>query len=267
MYAYRYVDSAERKPVINEYSVLDKMIREYFDSTRNIKRFPEESIKASTYYMWSPGMPLMKYRERAFKKDTAVPELKKWASMGPFYKKYGIYIIKRYPWHFIKYFIWPNAGKYYAPPVEFLQIYNSGKDSVSQVAKTWFDYNSSKVWNRSKDPEVTILNFYPILSGIINVIMLFGLLFFSMLNGFNKYNNLRSAIILGGVLWLINAAFTITASSAALRFQSFPIIISTTFSLIVIDWIRIKAMEERASKDLSKENEPKVASIIPSIKV
>lgn len=267
MYAYRYIASAERKPVPQKYVELDKMIRQYFDSTRNLKKYPYEAVKASTYYMWSPGMPLMKYREKVFKKDTTAGDLKTWASMGPFYKEYGLYIIKRYPWQFAKYFIWPNSHKYYAPPVEFLQVYNGGKDSVPQLARTWFGYKNGKLWTRTKDPEVTVLNYYPILSGIINIVMLFGLIFYSLLNGFNRNNYLRSAIILGGTVWLLNAAFTISASSAALRFQSFPILISTIFSFLIIDWIRVMAISNIPIEKLAEENNALPAIVLPTVEL
>ncbi|OQP66626.1 hypothetical protein [Niastella populi] len=239
MYAYRYVDSAERKPVAKKYQVLDNMIREYFDSTRDVKKHPTEAVLAGTYYMWSFGMPLYKYREKIFKKDTTAGELKKWASMGPYFKSYGLYIIRKYPSYFVRYFLWPNASKYYAPPVEFLAAFNSGRDSVVPLAKDWFGYKSLKISTRTKanNHEIHILDFYPILSGVINVVMIMALLSFYVLNGFSKNNQIRQAIFLGGSIWLINAGFTIFASSAALRFQSFPILLTTTFTLILIDWI------------------------------
>jgi hypothetical protein len=236
MYAYRYVDSADRKPVPKKFQVLDNMIREFFDSTRDTKKHPTEAAMASTFYMWSPGMPLFKYRNKIFAKDSTAKELKKWASMGPFYGEYGLLIIKKYPWHYLRYFTWPNANKYYAPPVEFMQNFNSGKSWVPAVAKNWFGYKSTKLKTRTKNLEVHVLDFYPILSGIINVVMLLGLLSFASLKGFTEKNPLRYAIMLGGSIWLLNAGFTIGASSAALRFQSFPIILTTTFTVILIDW-------------------------------
>lgn len=237
MYAYRYVDSANRKPVISKFQKLDKMIREYFDSTRDVKRFPTEAVLAGTFYMWSPGMPLFKYRETIFKNDSSAKELKKWASMGPFFKSYGLYMIRKYPRHFARYFIWPNANKYYSPPIEFLNSFNSGYDSVDVIAQNWFGYKSRKIYTRTDNPEIHILDFYPILSGVINVVMLLSVLSFTLLGGFNKANSIRKCICLGAVVWIINAGFTIFASSAALRFQSFPILLTTTFAIILVDWI------------------------------
>ncbi|WP_431213600.1 hypothetical protein ACQ86N_01390 [Puia sp. P3] len=238
MYAYRYVDSADRSPVPKRFRNLDNMIRTYFDNTRDTAKYPIEKIMASTFYMWSPRLPLYQYRETvAFKGDTISSELKKWASMGPIYKDYGLYIIWKYPKHYARYFLWPNSQKYYAPPVEFLESYNSDRDSVAPIAQAWFHYKTGAVNTRTRGKKITMLNFYPILSGVINVVMLFALLSFAMLGGFNKDTKFRKGVFLAGMLWLLNAGFTIFASSAALRFQVFPILLSMTFMSLLIDWL------------------------------
>lgn len=238
MYAYRYVDSADRKPVPQKYQALDNMIRNFYDRTRNVSYYPSEQAQASTFYMWSAGMPLMQYRDSIFKtKDSNAVELKKWASMGPFYKEYGMYIIKKYPTYFASYFLWPNTTKYYAPPIEFLESYNTRRRIVTDQAKAWFGYQTKFVKTRMKNPDTWVLDFYPILSGIINFLMFFGLLYYLILKGWQSSSSFNKTIIIGGSLWLLNAVFTISASSAALRFQSFPIILTTTFSLLFIDWM------------------------------
>jgi hypothetical protein len=251
MYAYRYVDSAARKPVPVRFKALDNMIREYFDSSRDVKTHPVEALQASTVYMWSPGLPLYAYRDRLFKKDTTAGELRKWASMGPLYKAYGLYIIMHYPMKYARYFLWPNAMKYYAPPVEFLEIYNSGYDEVSPRAQQWFGYKSTKVRTRTKDLRIHMLDFYPITSGIINVIMLCGLVCFAMLRGFGMNILFRQGILLGGSIWLLNAGFTIFASSAALRFQAFPLILTTIFTFSIIDYLWKIGRNEQAQAKLA----------------
>ncbi len=237
MYTYRYVDSAHRKPVPEKFRKLDKSIRSYFDSTRDTKKFPIEAAMASTIYMWSPGFPLYNYRDSLFKRDSISGELKKWASMGPFYKEYGLYIIKQYPFQFARYFLWPNANHFYAPPVEFLESYNSGQDSVAFNAATWFKYTSLRVTTRTKDKTITILNFYTILPGVINMVILFALISFTMLGGWRQNTPLRKGVLLGASVWLLNAGFTILASPAALRFQAFPILLTTIYSALLVDWI------------------------------
>ncbi len=256
MYSYRYVDSADRKPVLAKYKLLDSMIRNYYDNTRDTKKYYTESIKASTFYMWSKGMPLFKYRDNiVFKGDTISGELKKWASMGPFYKEYGIYIIKKYPGHFFKNFILPNAEKYFSPPVEFLYFYNNNKKTITKDAAKWFNYKSIDVYTKFKDPKTVMLNYFPILSGIINVIMLFGLVIFVILKGFKTTGKFKFFILLSSAFWIINALFTIVASPAALRFQSFPIIITTVSSLLLLDLIiQIAFTKTNTNKSVNEIN-------------
>ena len=238
MYAYRYVDSADRKPVLAKYFALDSTIRRFYDRTRNLAMNPSEKEMASTFYMWSKGLPLMDFRDSLFKiRGKVKSDFKEWSCMGPLYKDYGIYIIRQYPLYFLKYFAWPNSRKYFAPPVEFLQTYNSGYSTVSNHAMKWFGYNSLNVNTRMKNPKTWVLEIFPILSGIVNVMMLFGLLYYCLLKGWQSSGSFNKAIIMAAALWLMNAAFTILASSAALRFQSFPVILSTIFALLLVDWM------------------------------
>ncbi len=238
MYAYRYVDSSKRVQVPKKYKELDKMIRNYFDTSRDLKKHPVESLQASTVYMWDSRIsPLYKYSELVFKKDSVASVLKKWASMGPLYKEYGFYIIKHYPKYFLKYFIWPNSKKYYSPPVEFLASYNSNRDSTTSLGKTWFNYRSTKLTTRTKDNKVSLLDYYPILAGITNIVLFFLLIFFMMLKAKNASVEFQKSVFLAASVWFINAGFTIFASSAALRFQAFPIILSFVLTLQLIDWL------------------------------
>jgi len=240
MYAYRSVDSAYRQPVSQKYQALDNMIRRFYDKTKHhLSMYPSEKEQASTFYMWSPNMPLMQYRDSIFKvaKDTTASELKKWSSMGPFYKEYGIYIIRKYPLYFLANFVWPNSRKYYAPPVEFLESYNSSKTWVTHRTEKWFGYTSLTVKTRMKDSNTWVLDFYPFLTGIVNIVMLIGLLYYILLKGWQTNLIFNKAVIMGGAVWLLNAGFTIFASSAALRFQSFPILLTTTFVMLLVDWM------------------------------
>jgi hypothetical protein len=245
MYAYRYVDNTQRKPVPIKFRELDNMIRAYFDSSRDLKKHPDEALQASTIYMWTYSMPLHRYKFDKFKNDTTASEIKRWASMGRFYKAYGSYIIKQYPVKYARYFLWPNFLKYYAPPVEFLEFYNSNHDYVLPIAQQWFGYKSNKVFPRTRNFHVGMLDFYPIAAGVCNVVMLCGLVCFFLLRGFKTDTIFRRGVILAGAIWLLNAGFTILASSAALRFQSFPILLAITFALLLMDWVwRTGAMEE-----------------------
>jgi hypothetical protein len=262
MYAYRYVSPSDREPVPEKFQTIDKMVREFFDSTRDVNRFPSEKEMASTYYMWTKNMPLIKYKNIIYKNDTINPDMKSWAAIAPFYKQYGLYIIAKHPVHFLKYFIWPNSQKYYAPPTEFLGVYNSGKDSIAKVAENWFAYKTRKIITRTESNEIKILEALPVLSGIINAAMFLLLIFYLVLKGWQFNIPFNKTILMGITFWLANAGFTILASSAALRFQSFPLMLTTTFSILLVDWMvglmKIMNAKEK-NKNVNERLSPEIA--------
>lgn len=253
MYTYRYVDSADRKPVPERFRSLDNMIRAYFDSTRDTRKFPIEEIKANTFYMWSQHLPLFVYREQVLKKDSNASELKKWASMGPLYKDYGSYIIRQYPLEFIQHFVWPNTIKYYAPPAEFMEFYNMRYDSVPESAQTWFRYKGRHINTRLADKKAYILDIYPILTGMMNLVLLCCLVCFVLLQGFSIKTAFSKTLLLITIIWILNALFTIVSSPAAIRLQAFPILLETTTALILVDWMWTFAKNAEVAKTIKKD--------------
>jgi protoporphyrinogen oxidase len=237
MYAYRYVDSLNLKPVPQKFQNLDRLVRTYFDTTRDLRKNPQEMLVASTVYMWAPNSPLQKYMNLQFKKDSSSGPLKKWATVAPLYADYGNWLIRAYPEYFLKHYLWPNAMKYYAPPVEFLDTYNMGADSVSQLAKLWFHYKTVKVRTLFKDFNVSALDFYPVLVGISNVVFLLSFLFYIVLNGIRRHTVFSGILYLAASLWVLNFAFSVFASPIALRFQIFPVLIFLSVALLLLEHI------------------------------
>lgn len=252
MYAYRYVDSKEHEPVTKRFQSLDKNIRAYFDTTRDTNKYPIEKLQANTWYMWDKKLPLYQHLNSQFRGDSNATAFKKWASMGPLYKEYGLYIIMKYPFHYLKYFIWPNANKYFAPPVEFLSVYNFGRPYVSNLAVKWFRYKNQTVFTRTKYININILDFFPILSGSLNIVLICCLVGFFILNGWKHNQSFGKVVLLGTSLWFFNALFTITASSAALRFQCFPVMFTIILTFLLIDWIANLASNKSILKEPEK---------------
>jgi hypothetical protein len=232
MCIYGKIDRGSLGPVPLKFRTLDNMIRKFYDNNQ----VPIDD--ASTVYMWEPKYPLMQYSDNLFiVKDSAATEFKKWASMGPLYSSYGLYIIKKYPIHFLRYFVWANSLKYLAPPVEYLGYYNWGQPTVLEYATNWFGYKNNLVKTRTKSGKASSLQYYPFLVSIANLIMLLMLLSYILLKGWQYNTPFNKIIFLAGFAWVLNAGFTILSASAALRFLAFPALLSATFSLLLIDWM------------------------------
>jgi hypothetical protein len=209
------------------------MVRTFYDSN------PELQLGENhTAYMWKPEFPLMRYRDSLFKTtDTAEIRLKTWASMGPLYSSYGIYLTKKYTLHFLRYYIGPNCWRYIAPPVAFLENYNGGLPTVRESAVKWFGYTNNQVKTSMNNGKVSILQFYPFLVCITNLLMLLGVLSYLLLKGWQYNTTFNKSIFLAGFAWIVNAVFSIFASPVSLRFQAFPALLGAIFSLLLIDWM------------------------------
>ncbi|HEY8897010.1 MAG TPA: hypothetical protein VIM79_19440, partial [Niastella sp.] len=157
--------------------------------------------------------------------------------MGPLYSSYGLYLIKRYPIQFLRHFVWPNSLRYFGPPVTYLGYYNWNKRTVPESVVRWFGYKNNQVKTRMKSSKAWSLQPYPFLLALTNLLMLLGLLSYVLLKGWQYNTTFNKCILMAGFVWLANAGFTIFASSAELRFQAFPAMLSFTFSLLLIDWM------------------------------
>jgi len=241
LYAYRFVDSADAKPIPARFIGVDQLVRGYFDSTAKRKDVNSPEWKVSTVYMWDPISPLQRYKESLFKKDSTAGDVKKWATVAPLYKDYGTYLIKTYPGLFVSKYLIPNAVRYYAPPVEFLGEYSTGVDTVHAYAQMWFGYKSNKLRTYYKDYKVYTLDFYPVLVGSINIVFLMGLVCFYVLKGYRQHPSYNRIFFIGFSLWLTNFSFSILASPIALRFQLFPLLVFMGFSFILVEYLATAA--------------------------
>lgn len=238
MYAYRFVDSSHRGTAPARLQGIDNTVRHYFDTSRDIKTHPAEMLIASTVYMWDPRSPLNSYMQRDHRKDlTPIDGFKRWASMAPLYTDYGAYLIRQYPGAFIKYYLWPNALKYYAPPGEFLEQYNMGRDTIAPIARGWFNYSTNKVHTAFKDLKVNTLDFLPVLSGVMNVLFFFGFFAWCLLIGLKRTSTLSGILLLVMILWVINFGFSVFSSPITLRYQLFGILVFSSFALLLVDRI------------------------------
>jgi hypothetical protein len=112
-----------------------------------------------------------------------------------------------------------------------------GRDTVAPIAQIWFGYSSKYVKCKFKDFEINILNFIPILSGILNVVFLFCTISIFFLGGSFKNKTAKLSSILSLVFWVSNISFSVFSSAVTLRYQLFGILIISSFALITLDML------------------------------
>jgi hypothetical protein len=130
-------------------------------------------------------------------------------------------------------------------------------DSVNETAKVWFDYKSNKIKCYFKDFNISILNFYPVLTGTMNVIFVLSTISFIFLRGYRENLQLKRGLILVATLWATNFGFSVFASPIALRFQLFPILVSLSFAFLLVDYL-VKAARGSMEDDLVGISRPDI---------
>jgi hypothetical protein len=179
--------------------------------------------------------------------------------MGPFYKDYGSYIIKTYPNAYLSYFIAPNIIKYFKPPGEYLEAYNAESDRVLPIAQEWFHYKSTTVKVRLDTMKITLLEFYPILAGVMNIVFICSLICILILKEVWDIFEFHKAVLWVGLFWILNVLFSILSTAGALRFLAFSIILTSTFAVFQLDWLIKKAnstipKNEKATAETTESN-------------
>jgi len=233
LYMYEHIPASQRGPIPVKYVKLETMVRQHMDTLRKVKLSHDDSVN-TYFYLWSARAPLVQYMEREWKKDSTTPYFKRWASEGSLYFDYASYLIRRYPWTFVKSFVIPNTLKLVMPPTEFLGVYNMGRDSVSGLAKAWFQYKSLKVANQhGKDQPIALTAWYPIFSVLVNLLLLIHLIGLFAFGGLKNHQlPLPRLLALAVAFWVLNAGFSIFASPIVLRYQIFPLLIAFTIALL-----------------------------------
>lgn len=241
IYAYRYApDSPYYKPP-NRFIRLDNSIRTYFDSTRDHKKHPEETIEAYHDYMWKENSPLSIYWKMEFIKGKHTSPQKAFAQAGPLFNDYGIWIIKHYPKEFFQHVILPNSIRWFTPPIEFLQYYNSGLQTVPDQVQHWFMYKKNTIRTninlKNQLIIASIQNFYSIWASLMNILFAGNLFILLIFYYWRLDSSTKKSLIITTLLWISNYGFSTFASPIALRYQMFPILVITYFTFLFIDII------------------------------
>ncbi len=237
LYMYEHLPVDQRPAVPARFAKLDSMVRQHMDTLTKVKLTAEDS--ATTYfYLWNPKGPLIQYLVRDYKKDSTTPYFKRWSKEGDLYRDYALFLMKKFPAAYARYFMLPNARKYVAPPQEFLGTYNMNADSVGAIAKDWFNYKSQKVQDHKKEPKIMLVVWYPIFSAVTQIILLMGVFSLLLLNAVKwKEYGLPQVLILVLLFWAANCTFSVFASPIVLRYQAFPILIFFAISTLLIERI------------------------------
>jgi hypothetical protein len=227
------LDSIENVP--EQFKPLHRMVFQYINLLHRTPHY--RWVESAPYYLWRSESPLWQYAHQQGIKDSISSTFARWTRMAPLYNAYANYLIRQRIDIYIKYHILSNTYMYFKPFPEFLGLYNFGEKHIHPEGADWFNISTS-VFKPKDDFEIRIIKYIPTLNGVLSVVLILAFCCYILMGGI-KYTILTSKKILCCTLLILicNAGFNILAAPIMLRYQTFPFIVTSVFSVLLIEYI------------------------------
>jgi hypothetical protein len=240
LYMYGHIYHKESESLKGELGMLDSTVRRYFDSVHRVESLLEYDVREpGFYYSGDVRSPLMIYMYKKYGPDTVFQDFRNWGPMGALYGRYGKALILAHPFAFVRYFVWPNAIRYFYPPAEIF-VRNSSyflrQDEFGRMAEESLGVRTLTVSMDLIQFRNQMLSFYPVFFMLLNIVFILAVLGFFLVGEPKKLERSSVQIIwVVTVLWLCNFLFSITASCIVLRYQVLIMIVESSFGFVLVD--------------------------------
>lgn len=214
---------------------LNQIVKQYFDTVPG-SALPYPYVRVNL--LWGSNSPLKTYMHAVEKQKKLNSYFDAWHAVAPVFLEYSSQLIRQHPVAYAQYFMWPNAKEYFRPTLESLLSYNEMRTTVDSAAIKWFRYKSERVTALNPTIQAKLLSPIPWLFLFINIIFCSSLaVVFSRRKKYALSTGLLRTLLLTSAFWIINFCFSIYAAPIVFRFQLFPMIIYSTFSIVMISII------------------------------
>jgi len=204
----------------------------------------------ANFFIRQPEAPLKQYMERKYKNTPDYGSVEQWGKVAPVFAQYGLFLIKRHPLAFARYYLLVNTKNYFLPPLEKLEIYNLGTNEIWPIAAYWFDLHSLKVTCVSKTLQGTLLFIYTVVFAILNLYFVVALSLFikkSIWKTCAKELNYTILVVVGFLL--LNFLFSVFANIIVIRYQVFPMILLLAFMMLLTDQLELAGYAKKGEGD------------------
>jgi hypothetical protein len=239
LHMFPYIDVSDKDLPSADCRSFNKMVKQYFDTLPVAER-PYPHVRVN--YLWGSHTPMKAYMH-TIEEQKDLDYFSAWHAAAPVFAQFSNHLVIKHPAAFARYFLWPNTKEYCLPPLESLLSYNEERDLVDSSAIKWFRYKSDRVGCLNKTIQGTLLQPIPYWFLLVNIVFC-GTLLTVLVRAkrFALSPALLRTLLLAGGFWLINFCFSIYAAPVVFRFQLFPMIIYTTFSLLLINQLLKKPL-------------------------
>ncbi len=238
---------------------LDAIARRFF----SLPYRPQDQLadEVANFFFRHPEAPLKQYMSRHYKPQNEYEGVAAWGKSAVVFDQYGKFLIKRHPWAYARYYLLVNSKNYFIPPLEKLEIYNLGEDSMWVEGQYWLGYPSPKVWSISKELQGTVLALFPVSFLVLNLYYAIALFLFIRRGGLQKASRVVRLTIGTITLFLVlNAGFSIFANIVVIRYEIFPMLVFLAFAMLLTDYVEVLTPPRRQTTHSEPASNSQVSS-------
>lgn len=241
LYIYARVLPDHPKDIPEKFRDLDSMVRLYFQHTNEPVDILYNDFTSGSYFMYALNSPLVTYMEKHYGGGWPFLNTKKYWMVAPLYQSYALFLIRKYPGAFSRYFLSPNFLRYYAPPGEIFGSrvpFELNESYGGPYLRKVLNITTIKTKASSVDLSIKILTIYPPIMAIGHFGFIFGLLGFLSLRGYRRIGNpYNYCVLLIAVLWCCDLAFSVLSAGIVLRYQIFVMVPELAFGSYFIEYV------------------------------
>lgn len=233
-------EKADSTKLENESKEINRIAAYYFDTLHKSKPAPA-TYSVTGSYLWDNTSPLKTYLPTYAMQISAQSYFQAWTAAGPVYNTFGTDIIKQKPTAYFKYFVWPNTQQYFFPDMEAYNAYNENRDTIDQVAVTYFQYKSNKTSLANKGVQTSMLTVWKPLFPLLNFVFLAATVLYFATGTWKRHSKLfnRSTLLLT-LFYFANLGFVAAVAPSVFRYHVFIITLLLAFTpyLLYYTWQR-----------------------------
>jgi hypothetical protein len=195
---------------------------------------------ATTDYMWERSSPLHQYLDDYRRQNSPLRQktdtlrlsyFVAWNRVAPVFSRYGYFLIRRHPGAFARYYLWPNAKRFFFSPVDVLSTYLDGKKEIDPVAREWFGYSSLRPRVISATLQGRICLPFRWLSLLLNLAFALLSVIFILRRGIRDRHPVFISCWRVALIYLsLNFCFNVFATPSVYRYQILPLILLFIFT-------------------------------------
>ncbi|MDR3679833.1 MAG: hypothetical protein P4L41_07695 [Flavipsychrobacter sp.] len=120
-----------------ELIVLDSNCRKYIDAMASKDASYRKGPALD--FLWGSDAPFKRFEYEFAARTQATDLFANWVAVSVVLDKYGTFLIKQYPFDFLRYYLLPNTGAYFFPEMEVLDKYGAVSVKLIPALQQWYD--------------------------------------------------------------------------------------------------------------------------------